>query len=158
MSKKEQQLLVYLLEIADGHENVTCPCTVAKSTFNSSGVIGEVVFAQNTRGSTIVTGLFSDGLVDPEKNCYNFLIVDDCGKVLYNLTSALDVKYRKDGTLPFSTTRLDDLNLNCNSDGVLLAVTYKKRYHKRQGAGMPYLEIRNSGDVSAQAPIGEMEE
>ncbi|RHZ83230.1 hypothetical protein Glove_99g119 [Diversispora epigaea] len=141
-----------LLKRTDYEKNDTCPCTVATSTFNST-VIGEVVFAQDTCGSTLVTGLFSDGLVNPEKNCYTFLVVNKCGKLLYNLTSVLDVKFRKNGTFPFST-RLDDLNLNCDSNGVLLAESGKKRYIKRDtGAD---LQIQQNGQNYASAPLSSV--
>lgn len=135
----------------DYEKNDTCPCTVATATFNST-VVGIVTFAQDECGSTLVTGLFSDGLVDPEKNCYDFLVVDKCGKLLYNLTSALDVKFRNDGTLPFST-RLDDLNLNCDSDGVLLAESDKKRYVKRDTGSD--LQINQNGQNYASAPLSK---
>ncbi|CAG8622726.1 2829_t:CDS:1, partial [Diversispora eburnea] len=119
------------------HEkNDTCPCTVATASFCGPVVWGEVVFAQDECGKTIATGIFSDGLVDPEKNCYDYLIVDKCDKVLYNLTKAISPKYRKNGTWPFSSGRLSDLNLNCNEDGILLAscdnCTDTDKHHKRQ--------------------------
>ncbi|RHZ49475.1 hypothetical protein Glove_520g11 [Diversispora epigaea] len=129
------------------HEkNDTCPCTVATSVFTKNVVIGEVVFAQDPCGKTLVTGLFSDGLPDPEKNCYDYLIVK-CDKVLYNLTSAIDPKYRKNGTYPFST-RLNDLNLDCDSNGILVSpcVSCNDTYHKRQATPDPTLNIYAKGD------------
>ncbi|RHZ76283.1 hypothetical protein Glove_199g187 [Diversispora epigaea] len=137
-------------ELFKRHEtNDTCPCTVATAVFNST-VIGEVVFAQDPCGSTLVTGLFGDGLVDPETNCYEYLVVDQCGKLLYNLTSALNVTYRKDGTLPFSTV-LHDLNLNCDPDGILLAESDKKRFQKR--ATGSNLKVQQNRQNYASAPI-----
>ncbi|RHZ63688.1 hypothetical protein Glove_328g65 [Diversispora epigaea] len=114
----------------------TCPCTDATARFTSN-VVGEIVFSQNNCGSTLVTGLFSDGL-NPLKNTYFYYIVDLCGNILYDLTPALCVSYRKDGTWPF-LVKLNNLNLDCNSKGVLLAECTKcfnnstfKPYHKRQ--------------------------
>ncbi|RHZ88251.1 hypothetical protein Glove_24g49 [Diversispora epigaea] len=141
-----------LSERRDYLTNDTCPCTVATAVFLGT-FVGEVVFAQDPCGSTLVTGLFSDGF-DPENNWYGFLIVDACGNLLYNLTSALDIEFRKNGTFPFSA-RLDDLNLDCDSDGVLLAECddskHHKHYHKRAtGAN---LEVQENGQNFASAPI-----
>ncbi|CAG8457896.1 6808_t:CDS:10 [Diversispora eburnea] len=122
------------------------------ATFDST-VVGIVVFSQDECGSTFVAGLFSDGLVDPEKNCYEYLIIDKCGKLLYNLTSAIDVEYRKNGTYPFST-RLDDLNLDCDSNGVLLAESEKKRYVKRDTGSS--LQINQNGQDYASAPLDQV--
>ncbi|RHZ83147.1 hypothetical protein Glove_99g121 [Diversispora epigaea] len=141
-----------LFERHDYENNDTCPCTVATATFTDK-VTGIVVFAQDPCGSTLVTGLFSDGLVDPDKNCYSFRIVDKCGKLLNDLTSALNVKFRNNGTFPFSV-RIDDLNLNCDSDGVLLAESDKKRYVKRDtGAD---LQIQQNGQNYASAPLSSV--
>ncbi|RHZ77225.1 hypothetical protein Glove_184g109 [Diversispora epigaea] len=130
----------------------TCPCTVATSTFNDT-VIGEVVFAQDTCGKTLVTGLFSDGLVDPEKNCYTYLVVDKCGNLLYDLTKAISPKYRENGTFPFSV-RLDDLNLNCNEDGVLLAYCdpHNNTHYRKRDTGAN-LAVQQNGQGYASAPL-----
>lgn len=101
-----------------------CQCTVATATFNDA-VTGIIVFSQDTCGSTLVSGLFSQGLNDPDKNRYAFLIVDPCGNVLRNLTSDLNVSYSMNGTLPFET-RPDNFNLDCDSSGVLVAGKYCK--------------------------------
>ncbi|CAG8557381.1 2010_t:CDS:2 [Diversispora eburnea] len=144
-------------ELFKRDEKDTCPCTVATSSFCGPIVWGEVVFAQDECGKTIATGLFSDGLVDPEKNCYDYLIVDKCGKVLYNLTEAISPKYRKDGTWPFSSGRLSDLNLDCDKDGVLLAYCDNctdTKYHKRQGSGSS-LQIQQNGQDYAAADLNQ---
>jgi hypothetical protein len=126
-------------------KNDTCPCVAAVAEF-SDEIWGSVTFSQNEDGETLVAGIFSDGLPNPEKICYEYLIIDACDKVLYNLTSALDIKYRKNGTWPFSV-RLDDLILDCDSKGVLLVDSECKcdndtTYHKRADTGAPYLEVR----------------
>ncbi|CAG8594256.1 11593_t:CDS:1 [Diversispora eburnea] len=130
---------------------LSCPCKVAKATFDSN-VFGQVIFAQDNSGGTLVTGFFSEGM-HPERHAIQYYVKNSCGKLLYNMTSALNVKYRKNGTYPFSV-RLNDFNLNCNSKGVLLS-SCKRHHHKRQAeddTGSPSFEINSNGD-SAVADI-----
>jgi hypothetical protein len=137
------------------HDN--CSCTAATSEFTDK-VWGNVVFGQNECGETLCAGIFSDGLVDPEKNCYDYLIMDTCGNLLYNLTDDISPKYRKNGTWPWST-RIKDLNLDCHEDGVLLAYCEdeehnKTHYHKRDTGAV--LQIQQNGQNFASAPLNQI--
>ncbi|RIB13527.1 hypothetical protein C2G38_2197583 [Gigaspora rosea] len=60
---------------------------------------------------------------------YDFLITDDCGKILRNMTADLNIivemgKFAGDGTTPFKA-KLDDINLNCDDNVVLNVYTPK---------------------------------
>ncbi|CAG8568481.1 11680_t:CDS:1, partial [Diversispora eburnea] len=139
------------------HEkNDTCPCTLATATFCGPVVWGEVVFAQDEYGKTVIAGLFSDGLVDPEKNCYKYLIVDKCDKVLYDFTEEISPKYRKNGTWPFISKRLDDLILNCDEEGVLFAYcdNCTDTHCKREEQGQDVKIINDDGDYF-KAPLDQ---
>lgn len=129
----------------DSHDK--CNCTVVTATFEGV-VTGIVTFAQDPSGSTLITGLFSQGLVDPDKYQYNYLIVDSCGKVLRNLTCDLNVTYSNGGTLPFSV-RLYDFNLDCDSNGVLRPSGYHKKVKRQSTTSMSV----TGGSSNANAPL-----
>lgn len=94
-----------------------CRCTVGDALF-ADEVKGIMVFSQDKNGSTLVDYAFSSGLSNPQLSNYDYLLVSPCGKVLYNLTSKLNVTYcRNGGTLPYSTF-IDDLNLGCGTNSV----------------------------------------
>ncbi|CAG8770058.1 10672_t:CDS:2, partial [Gigaspora margarita] len=84
-------------------------CVVAKAVFDGE-VTGIITLAEKEEGCTFVFGLFSKGLEDPEKNCFNVLIKDCDGNVVANLTDSIE--FVDGGTKPFFTKidlDLDDL-------------------------------------------------
>ncbi len=121
-----------------------CPCTLARSLFDS-GVSegpakGLVIFAQDECGSTTITGLFSKGFEDTSKD-YIFKIVDKCGDVIYDLTQGLCVELNNEGGTKFFSHKFDDINLNCNSDGILNRGSAKKIYKRQNTSGSLDLEM-----------------
>jgi len=146
-------------ELFKRHTEETCPCTTANALFKDNGlykVWGIMVFAQNEEGETLCAGTFSDGLPCKEGcNCYDYLI-KKCGKVLYNLTEAISPKYRKNGTWPWST-RISDLNLDCDENGVLVYDCEKcndtTSHHKRQSGATVDVVEKGSGQTVASSGI-----
>ncbi|KAF0557946.1 hypothetical protein F8M41_011756 [Gigaspora margarita] len=118
-------------------------CIVAKAVFDDE-ITGIITFAEKEKGCTFVFGLFSKGLDDPEKNCFNVLIEDCDGKVVANLTDSIE--FVDGGTKPFFTKidlDLDDLVGSSSGD---------KR--KRQIPGTGTAEVESvSGDIGESAPI-----
>ncbi|CAG8752218.1 16543_t:CDS:1 [Dentiscutata erythropus] len=98
-----------------------CECTVATSVFNDT-VNGIIVYYQDVCGDTTAVGLFKSGFKQGHK--YDFLITNDCGEILHNMTSELNVMFVNDGTSPFKA-KLDGVNLNCDNTGILNAITSK---------------------------------
>ncbi|CAG8783009.1 16123_t:CDS:1, partial [Gigaspora rosea] len=113
-------------------------CVIAKSVFHDE-VTGIITFAEKEKGCTYVFGLFSKGLDDPKKNCYNVLVEDCDGKVVANLTDSIE--FADDGTKPFFTKIDVDLK-------DLLGSGDKR---KRQAAANAVV-TSNSGTVST-APL-----
>ncbi|CAG8693827.1 3775_t:CDS:1, partial [Scutellospora calospora] len=64
-------------------------------------VNGLMVFAQKECGSTVISGIFRDGLVDPEMNNYTFVVQEPCGKAR-DITKDLNIKFVNGGTDPFT--------------------------------------------------------
>ncbi|GBB91510.1 hypothetical protein RclHR1_18840002 [Rhizophagus clarus] len=97
-----------------------CKCLTAFANFNStrsSGPFrGGVTYFQHEDGTTTVFGAFTGGF---RQGChYNFTIVKN-NKVIYDLTSGLNVRINRDGsTQPFNHT-FNDLSLTCGSHPIL---------------------------------------
>jgi len=126
-----------------------CPCTLASSTFEGKAT-GFVIYSQDECGSTTITGFFSKGLDDPQQNNYTFAIADDCGNIT-NKLGTLDATFVDGGTKPFAQ-KFDNINLDCDQNGILLqksAKSYKrnnvckKTYYKRDG--FRFLNIYSRG-------------
>ncbi|GBC05656.1 hypothetical protein RclHR1_06340012 [Rhizophagus clarus] len=99
-----------------------CQCTTAFSDFDSSSSSGPfrgfVAFGQDENGSTTIFGAFNRGF---NPNCTSeFLIEDERNRVLYNVTSGLNVQITSDGGTEAFTHRFSNINLNCHSNGILL--------------------------------------
>ncbi|CAG8689396.1 15125_t:CDS:1 [Cetraspora pellucida] len=107
--------------LAKRHEE-KCPCAVATAIFNNK-FKGITVYTQDECGTTTATGYFSSGF-SPDKQ-YCAFITDDCGKILHNITDALNLQINQDGSVTPFTSKLYDINLNCDEDGILLAYTPK---------------------------------
>src|SRR6266498_4127447 len=143
-----------------------CPCTLAETVFDDA-VKGIVVYAQDECGSTTITGQFSKGFEDPSKN-YTFLIVDKCGYVIRDLTHDLAVPFSGDGGSKAFNTKIYDLNLNCDENGILNKQPYSTysnkrtcnthKYSKRDpGDVFPtYMRINENGDFYAEAAFTEI--
>ncbi|RIB13174.1 hypothetical protein C2G38_2041203 [Gigaspora rosea] len=71
---------------------------------------------QDICGETTIVILLKSGFKPGHH--YDFLITDDCGKFLRNMTADLKAMFAGDGTTPFKA-KLDDINLNCDNNGVL---------------------------------------
>ncbi|CAG8707873.1 20892_t:CDS:1, partial [Gigaspora rosea] len=99
----------------EGRHEETCPCTFAVSEFNST-VVGIIIYSQDICGETTIVILLKSGFKPGHH--YDFLITDDCGKFLRNMTADLKAMFAGDGTTPFKA-KLDDINLNCDNNGVL---------------------------------------
>ncbi|RIB22652.1 hypothetical protein C2G38_2033406 [Gigaspora rosea] len=75
---------------------------VATATFDKS-TTGVVTLAQdNSNDITFVYGIFSKGLDDPKENYYSIVLEDCNGRIVYNLTNDLCLKFEDGGTKPFS--------------------------------------------------------
>lgn len=136
-----------------------CPCALAEAVFD--GLVGGLtVYAQDECGFTTVTGLFSKGFQDAGKN-YTFQVVDECGEVLQDLTSGLNVQPSPDGGTKSFRNLFENFNLNCDNTGILAPRgglrkrTCPNKMMKRQGGGS-YMRINESGDNYAQADINEI--
>ncbi|RIB08863.1 hypothetical protein C2G38_2110051 [Gigaspora rosea] len=105
-----------------------CPFAFAEAKFTGK-VNGLMTFAQKSCDRTIISGIFSNGLVDPEKNCYTIRIQDVNGKIR-DITKDLKLKFIKDGTAPFSV-EIKDFNLNCDS-GILTVHDSEKQYYSEK--------------------------
>ncbi|KAF0388786.1 hypothetical protein F8M41_010991 [Gigaspora margarita] len=73
-------------------------------------------------GETTVVGLFKSSF--KQGHHYDFLITNDCGKILHYMTADQKVMFAGNGTTPFKA-KLYDINLNCDNNGVLNAYTPK---------------------------------
>ncbi|RIB13535.1 hypothetical protein C2G38_2098115 [Gigaspora rosea] len=153
-------------------EEKTCPCTFAVSEFNST-VVGIIAYFQDECGKTTAAGLVKSGLREGHR--YDVVITNDCGVILKNITSDLGfaLALSGEGTGPF-TGVLKDVNLNCDSDGVLNAYTPKptgissnsssdsssdyyykdpcKTYYRKRGIGAES-QFYEDGSQYAAAPI-----
>ncbi|CAI2161824.1 15300_t:CDS:1 [Funneliformis geosporum] len=138
-----------------------CPFTLANAIFDPNGpkiekisegpIKGLVVFAQDEVGSTTVTGYFSRGFKSTKN--YKFLVVDNCGDVVHDLTKRLKVTIYEGGTKAF-TYKFDDLNLDCDKEGILM--TEAERNCKNlsvRGRSDKFLKIIENGSTNSQAKI-----
>ncbi|KAF0557938.1 hypothetical protein F8M41_011748 [Gigaspora margarita] len=118
-------------------------CVIAKAVFDDE-ITGLITLAEKEEGCTFVFGLFSKGLDDPEKNCFNVLIEDCDGNVVANLTDSIE--FVDGGTKPFFTKiDLDLGDLVGSSSG-------DKR--KRQNRGTGNVDVTSkSGGIGRRAPI-----
>jgi hypothetical protein len=136
-----------------------CPCALASATFDDEKVVGYVILAQDECGSTTVTGLFSKGLDDPQKNNYTFAIADDCGQIVKDL-GTLGSTFANGGTKPFAQ-KFDNFNLNCDKSGIfflksarLSKRTYcqKSSYSKRAPTNSQFA-VYQSGNFYSGASV-----
>ncbi|CAI2183248.1 7395_t:CDS:2 [Funneliformis geosporum] len=136
-----------------------CPCALAEAVFEGA-VGGLTVYAQDECGFTTVTGLFSKGFQDTNKN-FTFQVVDDCGTVLQDLTEGLKVQPSGDGGTKSFRNLFENFSLNCGNTGILVPQngltkrTCSRKLKKRQGSGA-YMRINEGGDSYAQADINEI--
>ncbi|RIB02634.1 hypothetical protein C2G38_2255476 [Gigaspora rosea] len=102
-----------LLERGENCEKI-CPCTYIHNEFDDV-FKGEITLIQDENGGTHVFGLFREGFDD---DCeYSFLIIDDYGNTLFDMTEYLNVKFVNGGTDPIYA-KIDDLNLDCGENGI----------------------------------------
>ncbi|GES92177.1 hypothetical protein GLOIN_2v1520614 [Rhizophagus clarus] len=99
-----------------------CQCTTAFADFDSSSSSGPfrgfVAFGQDENGSTTIFGAFNRGF---NTNCtYQFLIEDEHDNILYDVTDGLDVQLTDDGGTDAFSHKFSDINLDCQSNGILL--------------------------------------
>jgi hypothetical protein len=104
------------------YKRTTCECATAFSNFDSNPSSGPyrgfVSFGQEESGSTTIFGAFHRGF---NPNCtYSFLIENENGRVLYNVTRGLNVQITSDGGTKAFTHKFKNINLNCHSNGILL--------------------------------------
>ncbi|CAG8828431.1 8914_t:CDS:1 [Gigaspora margarita] len=153
------------------HEEKKCTPTFAVSEFNST-VVAIIAYFQDKTGKTKAAGLIKSGLKPGHR--YDVVITNDCGMILKNITSDLGFAsaLAGDGSGPFTGT-LKDVNLNCDSNGVLNAYTPKppagssnssdsssdyyykdpcKTYYRKRDEGAE-TRIFEDGSSYAQAPI-----
>ncbi|GBB93228.1 hypothetical protein RclHR1_21340002 [Rhizophagus clarus] len=125
-----------------------CTCTTAYANFNSSPSSGPfrgfIAFAQDETGCTTIFGAFNEGF--DQKCTYDFLIQDECGKIEFNITNELDVQVTNDGGTRAFSHKFDYINLDCHSNGILLAKCNSGPYNKRQSfRSGPNFVVRGSG-------------
>ncbi|CAG8741249.1 6622_t:CDS:1, partial [Gigaspora rosea] len=77
----------------EGRYEETCSCTFAVSEFNST-VVGIIIYFQDICGETTVVSLLKSSF--KQGHHYNFLIADDYGKILCNMTADLKVMFAGD--------------------------------------------------------------
>ncbi|PKK68617.1 hypothetical protein RhiirC2_867178 [Rhizophagus irregularis] len=104
------------------YKRTNCKCETAFSSFDSSSSSGPfrgfVAFGQDESGSTTIFGAFNRGF---NPDCfYEFLIENEHGKVLYNVTRGLNVQVKSDGSTEAFTHKFKNINLDCHSNGILL--------------------------------------
>ncbi|CAB4441710.1 unnamed protein product [Rhizophagus irregularis] len=111
-----------------------CSCAAAYADFDSSHSSsgpfrGFVAFSQDETGCTTIFGAFNQGFVP---DCtYDFLIKNGCSGTEYKITSDLNVEITNDGGTKAFSHKFDNINLNCQSDGLL---SCGKSHYKRQGS------------------------
>ncbi|RIA85945.1 hypothetical protein C1645_741207 [Glomus cerebriforme] len=142
--------------------NQKCPCATAIADFNKndrSKLGGLVMYFQDEVGETSVTGYFSRGFQDKNKTSYEFLIKDDCGNTVHDLSSQwrehLELSQVRDSTNTFHFKN-NNFNLNCDSHGILLVhtkVLNKRnscvRLNKRDGYGTSTVIMHNGAGLGA---------
>ncbi|CAG8719333.1 17474_t:CDS:2 [Dentiscutata erythropus] len=121
-----------------------CPCVLATSNFNGK-VKGLVVYSQDECGATTVVGIFKSGFKKGHR--YDFLITDDCGNPIRNMTADLHVNFVNGGTAPFHA-KLLDVSLNCDKYGILRAHTSKPKPPADYNSTVPYK--RNNDPCSSK--------
>ncbi|GBB97457.1 hypothetical protein RclHR1_00030015 [Rhizophagus clarus] len=131
-----------------------CQCTTAFAYFDSSPSSGPfrgfVAFSQDETGSTTIFGAFTLGF-DP-KCTYDFTIDNKHGDVEYNITRGLDVQVTGDGGTEAFSHKFTDINLDCNSNGLLLAGGSYSTRDRVQFCGRTRLSI-SSGNQRVSRPI-----
>ncbi|CAG8774899.1 19293_t:CDS:2, partial [Gigaspora margarita] len=106
-----------------------CPFSAFAQAKFTGKVNGLMTFAQKSCNTTIISGIFANGLVDPKNNCYSIRIQDVNGK-LRDITKDLKLKFIKDGTEPFSV-EIKNFNLNCDN-GILTVDESEKQYYSEK--------------------------
>ncbi|CAI2164242.1 7001_t:CDS:1 [Funneliformis geosporum] len=146
-----------------------CPFTLVNAIFDtkwsktekvSDGPVkGLVVFAQDECGRTTVTGYFSHGFDSTKK--YKFLIIDNCEDVVRDMTKGLNVKINHDGSVKAFSHTYDDMNLDCNEEGILMTeAESSKSLLKRNCKDLSkrantdkYLQITEDGNKNSKAKL-----
>jgi len=135
-----------------------CPCALASATFEDKAV-GYVILAQDECGFTTVTGFFSKGLDDPQKNNYTFAIANDCGDIIEEL-GTLGATFVDGGTKPFSQ-KFDNFNLNCDKSGILFLKSAKlskrtycqKSNYSKRAPSNAFMNIYSGGSFYSGANV-----
>nr|CAG8604973.1 11540_t:CDS:1 [Entrophospora candida]CAG8634328.1 13669_t:CDS:1 [Entrophospora candida] len=114
--KKRNNVCPYSKRSLLSKRNEACPCAVARATF-SKKVTGFIFLSQNQCDSTTFAGQFSSGF---RPGCdYSFLIIDDCGIILKNITQQLDVQINNNGGSDAFHGIIDGISINCDNNGIL---------------------------------------
>ncbi|CAI2173845.1 13663_t:CDS:1 [Funneliformis geosporum] len=132
-----------------------CPCSFAGSIFDpfvkdaSSGYArGFVSYAQDEQGCTIISGQFSKGFEDHNGT---FLLVDACDNLLFDISKELDVKFTEDGGTQTFSYKFDYINLDCDSNGLLVVeCKVKSYYRKRQSRSGSSMKAGSSSTASVR--------
>ncbi|CAG8457729.1 3632_t:CDS:1 [Funneliformis mosseae] len=149
--------------LIERNEDKQCSCSLAESIF-SNKLKGFFFFAQDECGSTTIAGLFSSGFeVFNSTENITFEIVDSCNRTLYDITYGLNVQFNDDGsTDPFRYT-FDEINLDCDDDGILFPQVGKSHYNKRTCDGLRRRDGKNqvackeSGDIFEASDINDFQ-
>src|SRR6266542_2063263 len=137
-----------------------CSCTMAQTIFTPDKkykVKGFMFFAQDECGSTRIAGLFSRGFENISRNeskDIKILIVDQCGRLLYDITEGLNVKFTGKGdSEPFSH-KFHEINLDCNDNGILFPQVGKSKVRKRNCSKFNKRGSCSGGNVQLQDSKG----
>ncbi|CAH1761726.1 7838_t:CDS:2 [Entrophospora sp. SA101] len=135
--KKRNNVCPYSKRSLLSKRNEACPCAVARATF-SNKVTGFIFLSQNQCDSTTFVGQFSSGF---RQGCdYSFLITDDCGNIIKNITQQLDVQFNNNGGSEAFHARIDDISINCDNNGILNSAqsfsSKRKRTCKKAGKSL----------------------
>ncbi|CAI2170968.1 10770_t:CDS:1 [Funneliformis geosporum] len=149
--------------LIERNEDKQCSCSMAEAIF-SNKLQGLFFFAQDECGSTTIAGLFSSGFeVFNSTSNITFEIIDSCNRTLYDLTDGLNVQFNYNGsTKPFRYT-FDEINLDCDKDGILFPQVGKSHYNKRtcdslrRRDGENQVACKESGDIFEATIISDVE-
>ncbi|CAG8709338.1 6652_t:CDS:1, partial [Dentiscutata heterogama] len=77
------------------NESKTCPQAMLSAT-SECDIKGQMIFYQDVKGNTWLTGTYQYGFQDPNIWNYDWTIQNGCGEILFNLTSWLNMEFVKD--------------------------------------------------------------
>ncbi|RGB30361.1 hypothetical protein C1646_765463 [Rhizophagus diaphanus] len=105
-----------------------CSCRFVVADFKHGSSRGIVAFAQDERGHTEVTGIFSKGF-DDEHASYGLKIVDECRNVLFDLTDGLNITPDGSGGTKSFRHKFKEFSVDCDNNGILTKTVHKHKHN-----------------------------